>query len=568
MKVIRIKGVDMTKSTDIETRWWGWGDLRKTYPVEERPNYVPFYEEKLGLKVKELRVPDPDLEDVKLRKVRLKSGTVKSLEGIVGTDNVSTDKRDRVYHALGKSYRDLIRARKNDVPNPPDAVVYPGSEQEVKELITMAEAESLAVVPFCGGSSVVGGVEPLNAKGLTGSIAVDLRRMDKLLEVDKESRTATFEAGIWGPELEEKLTRYDLYLGHAPESFRFSGLGGWIASRSAGRQSTGYGKIEDMVESVRMVTPRGIIETRNVPETATGPNLTRIISGSEGTLGIITRAVMKVRPRPEVLDYRGLLFKDFEDGVRSVREMMQSGNIPETIRISDDEESELALTVRKPSSNPAKELGIQGGLKALSAFGYSLKTGSLAILGCEGEEKETAERMKRIQSICRHNGAIPLGKSVGKEWYEGRYDHPYLRDIMMGWGILVDTLETATIWSNIMNLYHSVKEAIREALADYDSKAIVTCHLSHSYPTGSSLYFIFMGKAAEGREVEQWVHLKKKAGDAILANGGTITHHHGVGYEHTPWFEKEYGNDGMRMLRGMKQALDPEGIMNPGKLGL
>ena len=176
--------------------------------------------------------------------------------------------------------------------------------------------------------------------------------------------------------------------------------------------------------------------------------------------------------------------------------------------------------------------------------------------------------MKRIQAICRKNGAVPVGKGAGMEWYNGRYDHPYLRDIMFGWGVMTDTLETATTWDNIIPLYHAVKKAIREALAEYDSKAIVACHLSHSYVTGSSLYFIFLGKIAEGREVEQWEHLKRKAGDAILANGGTITHHHGVGYEHAPWFEKEYGPQGMELLRGIKKALDPSGIMNPGKLGL
>jgi len=558
----------MTKAKDIETRWWGWGDINKTYPVEERPEYVTFLEERLGIKVGELRSPDPKLDDLDIREPRLKDKSLKALSEIVGGDNVSTAHRDRVYHALGKSYRDVVRARRGQVPNPPDAVVYPGSEREVEALLKLAEESSLAVIPFCGGSSVVGGVEPLERKGLAGSLTVDLRRMDRVIHVDPESLTARFEAGIWGPELEEELKKRGLYMGHAPESFLFSGLGGWIASRGAGRQSTGYGKIEEMTEAVRMVSPRGVIETPDVPASATGPDLVQVISGSEGTLGIITEATMKVRLQPEVYDYRGLLFKEFEGGVQAVREMMQSGDIPETIRISDPEESALALRVLKPSSNPAKRFVIRNGIKMLDSRGYSFNTGSFAVLGCEGKEGETQARMKKITSICRKNGAFPLGRIAGMEWYKGRYDHPYLRDIMMGWGVMIDTLETATTWSNIMRLYRGGVSAIREALADYGSGAIVTCHLSHSYITGSSLYFIFMGKQAEGREIEQWEHLKKKASDAILANGGTITHHHGVGYEHAPWFEKEYGQEGMEVLRALKRTLDPAGIMNPGKLGL
>ena len=557
----------MTMARDIETRWWGWGDINKTYPVEERPGYIPYIQEKLDIKVDKVRVPDPDFSSLEIREPRLARKALKAVAKIVGEDNASTSKRDRVYHAVGKSYRDTIRARAGDIPNPPDAVVFPATEEEIAELLALAESENIAVVPFCGGSSVVGGIEPLD-DGFSGSISVDLRRMDRILRVDPESRTARIEAGIWGPQLEEELGRRGLYLGHAPESFMFSGLGGWIASRSAGRQSTGYGKIEEMLEAVRMVTPRGVIETRDVPATATGPDLNQVICGSEGTLGIITQATMKVRPLPEVYDYRGLLFKEFEGGVQAVREMMQSGSIPETIRISDPEESALALRVLKPSGSPVMKYGMAGGLKVLEALGYSFQTGAFSVLGVEGETAEAGERMKRIQAICRKNGAVPLGRTAGNQWYHGRYDHPYLRDIMMGWGVMTDTLETATTWSNIMNLYRTVSKAIRDALADYDSRSVVTCHLSHSYITGSSLYFIFLGKIAKGREIEQWEHLKKKAGDTVLANGGTITHHHGVGYEHAPWMEEECGPQGMQTLRALKNSLDPAGIMNPGKLGL
>jgi len=226
----------------------------------------------------------------------------------------------------------------------------------------------------------------------------------------------------------------------------------------------------------------------------------------------------------------------------------------------------LIHVLEAPSTDPGHPG--KAALKGLARLGWSFETGAFAILGCEGRKTDVAARMKRMNAICRKNGAVPLGRSAGKEWFETRYDNPYLRDIMFGWGVMTDTLETSTTWDNIIPLYRVVKKAIRGALADYDSKSLVTCHLSHSYVTGSSLYFIFLGKIAKGREIGQWEHIKKVAGDAIEANGGTITHHHGVGYEHAPWFEQEYGPQGMELLRAMKKALDPAGIMNPGKLGL
>jgi len=558
----------MTKAKDIETRWWGWGDINQTFAIEDRPDLVPYLEERLGIKVEKLREPDPTLDEVDLRESRLSKEQVGKLEAIAGADNVKTDKKSRVYHGLGKSYRDLLRGHMKQIPNPPDAVIYPGDEDEVVKLLELAEAEKIAVVPFCGGSSVVGGVEPLDKEGLSASMSVDLRRMDKLVSVDAESRVATFEAGVWGPQLDEELASRSLYLGHQPESFLFSGLGGWIASRGAGRQSTSYGKIEDMVEGVRMVTPRGVIDSLAVPATAAGPNLRQVISGSEGTLGIITKATMKVHPLPEVYDYRGLLFKEFEGGVQAVREMLQKRLFPECIRISDTEESNLASFIRKPSSNPVKEGAMQAAFKAMGALGYSFQKGAFAILGCEGKKVDVSGRMKQMQSICRKNGALPLGHLAGDEWYKGRYDNPYFRDLLMNWGVMIDTLETATNWDNIMTLYRNVKKAISQALDDYGSPSIVTCHLSHSYVQGSSLYFIFLGRNAPGKEIEQWEHLKQMAGDAILASGGTITHHHGVGYEHAPWFEREIGSDAHKALKALKASCDPAGIMNPGKLGL
>lgn len=558
----------MEKETDHKLRWWGWGTVDESYPVEERPDYVKYLSQKLGITIDRLRLPDPDIGDLCLREPRINGSDVDALADVVGVSNISTAGEDRVRHAIGKSYRDVVRARMGIIENPPDAVVFPNSEKEIIRIMEMAEKRSFSLVPYCGGSSVVGGVEPLDGEGLSGSVSVDLRNMAELVAVDPESMTAGFQAGIQGPGLEHKLEEKDLYFGHAPESFYYSGLGGWIASRSAGRQSTGYGKIEEMVEAVRMVSPRGIVDTMAVPATAAGPELLRLICGSEGTLGIITEATLKVRARPEVFDYRGLMFREFEEGVDAVRSLMQAGIVPETIRISDGEETALAYRLMKRFDSKVMNSGMNALIKYLARRGYSFDGGSYSVIGCEGKESEVHARMNGILSECRRHGAIHLGRYAGNQWYRSRYDNPYLRDIMLGWGLMIDTLETATNWSNIMNLHREVKGAIRDAIADYGSDSIVTCHLSHSYRAGSSLYFIFIGRQAEGREIEQWEHVKNKAGKAIRDSGGTISHHHGIGYEHAPWFTSEYGEQGIRTLRQLKASFDPAGIMNPGKLGL
>ena len=558
----------MSSQAEVETRWFGWGDVNKTYEVERRPDLIPNLEKRLGMKISRKRVPDPDISEVKLRSPRLSKKVLDSLGKAVGKKHVSTSHENRVRHSYGKSYRDLMRLRQGKISNPPDAVLFPGSEAAVKKVLKIADENMIAVVPFAGGSSVVGGVECMEKKKYRGAICVDMRRMNKVVSVDPYSLTATAEAGIWGPDLEDELAKSYLYLGHAPESFKFSPLGGWIASRAAGRQSTGYGKIEEMTEGVRMVSPRGVVDTLAVPASAAGPCLRELVVGSEGTLGIITRATMKVRPLPDTYDYRGLLFKDFEAGAAAVREMLQKEIAPCTVRISDPEESAMAITLRKPLSNPMMERGLVMGLKALKSVGYSFNNGCYSVLGVEGTAKEVGPKMNKLINICRKHGALPLGKIAGMEWYKGRYDHPYLRDIMLGWGIMVDTLETATNWDNIMNLYHVVRKAIREAIEDTGSPAIVTCHISHSYPQGSSLYFIFLGLQAEGQEIEQWEQVKKAASEAIVRSGGTISHHHGVGYEHAPWFPKEIGPQGIKALKALKRTLDPKGIMNPGKLRL
>jgi alkyldihydroxyacetonephosphate synthase len=549
-------------------RWWGWGTLDKTYPLENRPAFWPFVQRELGLTGQE-SFPVPDAASIALRPPRLTLGELATLEQIVGVEGVSIEHEARLTHALGKSYRDLVRLRLGQVPNPPDAVVWPqdgASEEQVASILQWAAEQRIAVVPFGGGSSVTGGVETLERPGQRGVLSLDLARMNRLLALDLVSRTATVQAGILGPDLERALNAQGFMLGHFPQSFEFSALGGWIATRSAGQSSTGYGKIEDMVVSLRVVTPAGIVETRVVPASAAGPELKALLIGSEGVFGVITQAVLKIHPLPMARDYRGLLFRSFSDGLAAIREVLQSGLAPAVVRLSDNDETRSSLALREPPTGRGERLKETLGLRLLARRGHSLETGCLLILGCEGAEEVVRETGRAARAICQAHGAFDLGHGAGRSWLQERFALPYLRDVLLDRGVMTDTLETATTWDKLETLYSSLKAAIASAIETSGVQPWVMAHVSHCYPQGASLYFTFLAKQTPGREIEQWLAIKKAATDCIMQNGGTLSHHHGVGYEHAPWLEAEDTAPGVAALRAVKRSLDPPGIMNPGKL--
>lgn len=546
-------------------RWWGWGTLDRTFSLENRPRFWPMLREWLGLPTELPERPPVPLEEIRLRPSRLDDPVLASLRRLVGEDAVRLDPRARVEHACGKAYRDLVRVRAGVVPNPPDAVVYPADEGQVAALVAWAADREILLIPFGGGSTVLGAVEP--PPDDRPAITVDLARLDRLLWLDRESYLARIQAGATGPEVEAQLQARGFTLGHFPQSFEFSTLGGWIATRAAGQTSTGYGKIEDMTQAVRMVTPVGVIETRNTPATATGPRLLDLLVGSEGTLGIITEAVMRVRPRPEVQDYRGFLFRRLEEGVAALRALMQEGPRPTIARLSDAPETAAFAAMSHA----------HGGLRALldrAVAGYlgrrGLSPGGEAcflLLGYDGPAREVRALWRRAAAICRDHGGFPLGRRFGESWKRERFAHPYLRDILLDVGVMVDTLETATTWSNLLPLYEAMTEAIRAAICETGGgPGYVMTHISHIYPWGGSLYTTFLGRQAVGEEVEQWWAVKRAATEAILAAGGTLSHHHGIGKDHAPYLREEVGPIGIRILRALKDALDPMGIMNPGVL--
>jgi alkyldihydroxyacetonephosphate synthase len=537
-----------------EMKWWGWGDPARDSALPEGAELL--LRSELGV---DGAVRGPvALEQVRLGEPALPAGAREALEGIVGADAVRDDRHARVLHAAGKGYPDLVRVRGGDCEGAPDAVVHPGDHDEVRALLAACQEHAVAVVPFGGGTSVVGGVEPLRGR-FAAVIALDLGRMDRVLSVDERSLTAVLEPGLRGPEAESQLAARGLTLGHFPQSYEYASIGGYVATRSAGQASTGYGRIDELVLGVRCAAPAGDLAPHPLPASAAGPDLRELVVGSEGTLGVITAAALQVRPSPAAHRFEGWFFRDFEEGADALRVMEQAGAAPDVVRLSDESETRMSIALAGGEGLKARL-----GTRYLRARGY--ENGCLAVLGWDGSEEDVAARAARAAALLRRAGAMSAGRSPGEAWAASRYDGPYLRDALLDRGVLVETLETAAQWSSLMDVHRAVGDGLHKALAARGTPPLVMCHVSHLYPSGASLYFTFLARAEAGAELAQWEAAKRAASNAIVSRGATISHHHAVGRDHLPWMEAEVGKTGLAALRAVKQALDPAGIMNPGKL--
>jgi alkyldihydroxyacetonephosphate synthase len=475
----------------------------------------------------------------------------------VGEKAVFGSHEDRLRHAVGRGYVDLARLRGGHLEDAPDAVLVPGDAAAVGRLIDACAANGVAVVPFGGGTSVVGGVEPLRGAH-DALISLDLTALREVT-VDDISLTARLGAGLRGPEAEAALAAQGLTLGHFPQSFEYATIGGFAATRSAGQASSGYGRFDSLVTSVRLLSPTGNLRTLETPHTAAGPALREVAIGSEGTLGVIPDVTMRVRPAPSQRRYEAWIAESFEAGCEIVRVLAQGPGLPTMVRVSDEEETTGSLALSGPRGAAGKAFGAY--LKARRRAG-----GALMIVGYEGEEDALTRRRALTVRALRGGGAVYLGRAAGRSWEHGRYGGPYQRDLLMEMGAMVETLETSHTWTRLGELHREVAAAIREALDGQGTPGLVFCHLSHAYPDGASLYFTFISRARRGAEIEQWAAVKKAASEAIVANGATITHHHAVGRDHVPYMEAEVGETGLEVLRAVKERLDPTGIMNPGKL--
>ncbi len=533
-----------------DSKWWGWGD----------PSVAPELDgEALGVLRERIGELEPWPLAAELGDFRLPAPEPlpAALTEAVGADSIFTSNEDRLRHSTGRGYADLARLRGGGLEAAPDAVVMPADAEALRRVLDVCAAEGIAVVPFGGGTSVVGGVEPLRG-GHPRLVSLDLGAL-RDVEVDARSMTARLGAGLRGPEAEGALAREGFTLGHFPQSFEYATIGGFAATRSAGQASSGYGRFDALVSSVRLLAPAGDLATLETPHTAAGPALRELAIGSEGALGVIPDVTARVRPVPRVRRYEAWIAESFEAGAEIVRTLAQGTGLPDIVRVSDEEETAGTLALSGPRGAAGTLFGGYLGLRRR-------RQGALMIVGLEGDEESVARRRALAVRALRAGGAAYLGQAAGRSWEHGRYQGPYLRDTLMGMGAMVETLETSHTWSRLSELHKAVGGAIRDSLDGQGTPGLVFCHLSHAYPDGASLYFTFIARSRRGAEIEQWAEVKRAACEAIVAHGGTITHHHAVGRDHAPYMQAEVGETGLELLRAMKERLDPSGIMNPGKL--
>ncbi|WP_417511215.1 FAD-binding oxidoreductase [Microbacterium sp.] len=532
----------MTTETSpaAEMRWNGWGDpaLAKDLPLAVRAL--------LPTMIGRIQRPEPAvaLAEVRLAPSALSPEARSALAAIVGDSFVTTEDEARIQHSGGKSTIDLIH-RRESIQDAPDAVISPSGHDEVLAVLRLAAERSLAVVPFSGGTSVVGALNPERGDH-DAVIALDLRRVSGLLHLDEESGEARFLAGTTGPEAERLLTEHGFELGHYPQSFLYATLGGFASARSSGQNSAGNGRFDAMVTALRVATPTGEVTLGGAPGSAAGPDLMRVFLGAEGILGVITELSLRVHRLPQTRIYEGWSFPDFASGVDALRRVAQLGTSPTVIRLSDEVETGI-------------------GLAQHSKIGKALSKGCSAVTVFEGDAELAAARHAMTTRVLTAAGGRSTGTAPAEEWAKGRFGAPYLRDALLDHGVFCETLETAAVWADVARVKSAVTEALREGFADHDTKSLVMCHISHIYPTGAALYFTVIANL-RGDVLSEWDAIKSRVNDAILHAGGTISHHHGVGRDHAPWFAQEVGDGGIRILRALKTELDPTGIMNPGAL--
>ena len=465
------------------------------------------------------------------------------------------DSHARVSHALGKAYRDVVRGMRGQIENPPDVVARPRDEAEVEAVLAWCADAGLAAIPYGGGTSVVGGVEPRVGGGYAGAVSLDLGALDRVLEVDEVSLAARIQAGALGPALEDQLGERGLTLRHFPQSFEYSTLGGWVATRAGGHFATVLTHIDDVVESVRAITPSGEWESRRLPGSGAGPSPDRMLVGSEGILGVITEAWVRVRPRPTHKLSCGVAFDSFAAGAAAVRELAQSGLSPSNCRLLDP--GEAALTHAAP---PGK---------------------AMLVLGFESAHHPVDGPMALALEAVRGHGGDPgelRGSASAKEDPVGAWRHaflaaPYLRDTLAACAVISDTFETAITWDRFEEFHATVTETARRSVAEVtgapsegEGAPIFGCRFTHVYPDGPAPYFTILAPGRRGSEVEQWDEIKAAVSEAVIAAGGTITHHHAVGRDHRPWYDRQRPDAFAEALRAAKRALDPAGILNPGVL--
>jgi alkyldihydroxyacetonephosphate synthase len=547
-------------------KWWGWGVEGVGFHHEDKPAFRPFVLNAIDLDVNTTPTTPMSLDDLPIPTPVISDQLLAELTEVVGTENVVQNDLDRIVHTYGKALRDLLRIRAGDIPRVPDVVIYPGNEAEVQLIVDRAVAADAVIIPYGGGSNISGSLHAPEDE-TRPVISLDLGRMNQVIDIDQESGLARIQAGAQGPDLEQQLGARGWVLGHYPDSFTHSTLGGWVATRSSGMQSDKYGDISDIARGMRVVMPGKVLQVRPLPHTSTGPSVREMVLGSEGRLGVITEVTVQVHRIPEVRVILGYLFPSWESGLAAMQEISTSDAHPSITRVSDGKETAFSFATRKKSSGSSISSLISKGLmKVLQRRGWNLDEVCLSFVGYEGGKAHVVRQKKIVKDIVGKHGGILVGKGPGALYDQKKFDTPYIRDFLLDRGAIGDVSETAAPWSKLLPLYKNVIAAAEKVYAQLGVPGWIMCHLSHSYHSGACLYFTFAFKHDGVDPLDQYEPLKNAIQQAFVDSGGTLSHHHAVGTEHAAWLEQDISAPGVHMIEGLFSAMDPNSNFNPGKI--
>jgi alkyldihydroxyacetonephosphate synthase len=554
--------------TDVKhMKWWGWGNEGVGFHWQDKPGFADFVQYAVGLDLHTAKpVEKPAFDKMTVPKSLAAKPLLSTMATIVGEGHVTTDDMERVVHVYGKSLRDLVRIRANQVQRYPDVVVYPADEAEVQKVVDAAVAADVVIIPFGGGSNIAGSLEP-RADEKRVILSLDMGRLNKVVSIDEESQTAVIQAGALGPDLEEQLNAKGWTIGHFPDSFTHSTIGGWVATRSSGMQSDKYGDISDIAKGLRVARPGGTLVVKAHPSASNGPSVREMILGSEGRLGVITEVTAQVHRVPAKRDVYAYFFPTWEAGIAAMQEIAESDAAPSITRISDGRETGFSLATSKESKGFSKFLSGTVLPNMMKAKGWkNLETDiCLSFIGYEGEESHAKRQKSLVDAIVKKHNGLGVGTGPGVLYDQKKFDTPYLRDFLLDRGAAGDVSETAMPWSKVNLIHDAAIAAADKAYDELGIKGWIMSHMSHSYHSGACLYFTF-AFVFDKDPLGEYDHVKSAIQQAFVDNGSSISHHHGVGLEHAPWLEGDISPEGVKIVSGLFSVTDPGANLNPRKI--
>ncbi|MBB2900316.1 alkyldihydroxyacetonephosphate synthase [Kineococcus radiotolerans] len=547
-------------------KWWGWGQEGVAFHHEDKPNLAPFVKRVSGIDFDAPPAQVPELSELEVPASRAPQELREALVAALGAEHVHDDDHDRVVHTYGKSMRDLVRVRRGDFGRVPDLILYPGTEAEVEAVLRIALDADAVLIPFGGGSNIVGSLEAPREE-TRPVLSLDVGRMRAVLSLDETAQTARIQAGALGPDLEAQLNARGWTIGHFPDSFKHSTLGGWIATRSSGMQSDRFGDIADITRAVRVVTPKGLVATSEVPVQSVGPSVREMVLGSEGRLGIITEATVQVHRVAEERVIQAYFFPDYASGLKAMHDIAASDASPSITRVSDANETQFTLATSKKGSPLGQLLNKGVQLYASKRKGFDLSEMCLSFIGFEGSSLGVRRNKALVAEIVKKHGGFGVGSGPGTLYDQKKFDTPYIRDFILDRGAYGDVSETSSSWTTLKSLHDNVVAAAGKAFAEVGVKGFVFCHLSHSYHSGACQYFTFAFQPPTDRDgLEAYDVVKGAIQQAFIDNGGTLSHHHAVGREHKRWVSEDLSPAGAEIVSTLFAGVDPGRNLNPGAI--